>query len=94
MGWAFGELPDGTAVGYGVPDVCNEDGCDQAIDRGLAYVCGGMHGGDGVGCGGYFCGTHLEHRPRPNARRSESQWVQVCSRCAEELPEEDEAEEP
>lgn len=81
MGWAFGEMPDGTPVGYGVPDVCHEDGCGVAIDRGLAYVCGGMHGGDGLGCGGYYCYTHLFGA----AIRvpGEDRYVQGCARCAE-----------
>ena len=32
-------------------------GCDEVIDRGLGYICGRMHGGEG-GCGRYFCGEH------------------------------------
>lgn len=59
MSWAHGVLPDGREVGYGVPTICGEPGCDTAIDRGLSYLCGRMHGDEQYGCGGYFCEEHL-----------------------------------
>lgn len=80
MGWAYGHLPDGTEVGYSVADVCHEEGCSTAIDRGLSYVCGSMHGGDGVGCGGYFCYEHLIVGCEVDSRA-----VQLCTRCEAEL---------
>ena len=46
-------------AGYAVDDVCNADGCEKKIDRGLAYLCGETPGGDEHGCGGYFCEEHL-----------------------------------
>jgi hypothetical protein len=46
-------------AGYDVEAVCEEDGCEEQIDRGLAYLCGNMPGGDEHGCGGYYCGQHL-----------------------------------
>lgn len=46
-------------AGYGVETVCEQDGCEEQIDRGLAYLCGETPGEDGYGCGGYFCGEHL-----------------------------------
>ena len=60
MGWA-GPMPnaEGRMVGYAVPAVCDLDGCEEKIDRGLAYVCGGMHDGGEFGCGKYFCPTHM-----------------------------------
>lgn len=61
MGWA-GPSPnqDGRMVGYGQPAVCDEPGCSAEIDRGLAYVCGGMHDSQPPdGCGRYFCYAHL-----------------------------------
>ena len=60
MGWA-GPMPNarGREVGYAVEAVCDLDGCDAKIDRGLAYVCGDMHDGGEHGCGDYFCGAHL-----------------------------------
>ena len=59
MGWGFGELPNGKKIGYSVSAVCEEPGCDAAIDRGLAYACGGMHGEEENYCAGYFCYEHL-----------------------------------
>lgn len=46
-------------AGYGVETVCERDGCEEQIDRGLAHLCGEVPGGDEYGCGGYFCGEHL-----------------------------------
>lgn len=46
-------------AGYDVQAVCEEDGCTEKIDRGLAYLCGETPGGDEHGCGGYYCGSHL-----------------------------------
>lgn len=62
MGWAFGINTRGREVGYGVEATCDFDGCEEKIDRGLAYVCGGMHDGGEYGCGDYFCGKHLYGR--------------------------------
>lgn len=59
MGWGHGTLPDGREIGYLVEATCDQDDCDEAIDHGLAYVCGGMHEGAEHGCGGYFCDEHL-----------------------------------
>lgn len=59
MGWGFGINNEGREVGYYVRAICDEDGCEAHIDRGLAYVCGGMHDGGEWGCGRYFCGDHL-----------------------------------
>lgn len=59
MGWGYGINADGREVGYAVEATCDQDGCDKAIDRGLWYVCGGMHDGGEQGCGQYFCGEHI-----------------------------------
>lgn len=59
MGWAVGY--DSTwhrDIGYGVPALCDQPGCDAHIDRGLGYVCGAGPGGAEHGCGLYFCGEH------------------------------------
>ena len=58
MGWARGKLPDGRMAGYAVAATCDFPGCREKIDRGLSYVCGGMHEGGDDGCGGYFCPKH------------------------------------
>ena len=59
MGWGFGINQFGREVGYGVEAGCDEPGCDEKIDRGLGYCCGGMHDGGDHGCGEYFCSDHL-----------------------------------
>lgn len=46
-------------IGYGVPAFCDQPGCTEEIDRGLAHVCGGEPYGGETGCGLYFCGKHL-----------------------------------
>lgn len=48
----------GRPCGYGVKAICDFPGCTTKIDRGLAFVCGGMHDGGEHGCGGYFCEEH------------------------------------
>jgi hypothetical protein len=57
--------------GYGVPATCDHPGCGASIDRGLAYVCGDEAGGGEMGCGLYFCYSHLLMSDRP----------QLCQRC-------------
>lgn len=75
MGWAYGFV-NGRDVGYGVPAVCDKPDCDEKIDRGLAYLCGDMHG-DEFGCGLYFCSRHLMYRRPKELDHS----VQKCPRC-------------
>lgn len=55
MGWAVGQR-NGRWIGYGVPAWCDKPGCDEKIDRGMAYICGGDFGEDG--CGRFFCLAH------------------------------------
>lgn len=58
MSWAVGEHR-GRDIGYGVPAICDHPECNEEIDRGLGYVCGGnVYGGEN-GCGLFFCGKHL-----------------------------------
>jgi hypothetical protein len=63
MGWAFGTNAEGRQIGYGMPAVCEHEGCTEEIDCGLAYCCGGLkgtaHGGNGPGCAHFFCPKHL-----------------------------------
>ncbi|WP_306317242.1 MULTISPECIES: hypothetical protein [unclassified Streptomyces] len=62
MGYAHYEISrngEEIAAGYGIETACEEKGCGEKIDRGLAYLCGKSPGGDEHGCGGYFCGKHL-----------------------------------
>jgi hypothetical protein len=76
MGWSYG-IVNGRKVGYAVRAKCDKKGCKERIDRGLAYVCGDMHGGGEYGCGGYFCSEHLMYIGFPKG--------QFCNKCANEL---------
>jgi hypothetical protein len=60
MGWSnCGTDSKGRPIGYAHEAVCDYDGCNNVIDRGLSYACGGMHGHNGVDCDGYYCPQHL-----------------------------------
>lgn len=60
MGWSIGfDKNWNRDIGYGVPAICDHPRCHKAINRGLAYVCGGHPYGGEKGCGLYFCSEHL-----------------------------------
>lgn len=60
MGWSIGYDNNWERdIGYGVPAFCDSPKCNEEIDRGLAYVCGGEPYGGEKGCGLYFCSAHL-----------------------------------
>ncbi len=82
MGYAHYVLGDGREAGYGVADVCNVDGCDEKIDRGLAYLCGDVGDGGEHGCGRYFCYTHLFYALRHDEADA-AQPPQLCPGCLE-----------
>ncbi len=80
MGWAnCGEDDLGRPIGYAHAATCDYPGCEAEIDRGLSYVCGGMHGGDGYGCGRYFCSKHRQHWIPSDAHGD--RLIQVCESC-------------
>lgn len=83
MGWAdCGTDANGRPIGYAYEAECDEPGCAEAIDRGLSFVCGGMHGGDTHGCGEYFCGKHLGHAWSEAAENTDEEYSpQLCARC-------------
>jgi len=72
MGWNIGyDNRWKRDIGYGVPAYCDHPYCDEEIDRGIAYVCGGdLYGGVG-GCGLFFCSKHIVDG-------------ECCERCAKE----------
>jgi hypothetical protein len=73
MGWAVGFDPKWQRdIGYGVPGICDRPTCGEAIDRGLAYVCGGRPFGGERGCGLFFCATDL---------LMDEGGIQLCRRC-------------
>lgn len=79
MSWAFGINAERREIGYGVLALCDESLCPNQIDRGLAYVCGGMHDGGDWGCGRYFCYPHLYSH----------ELGFMCAECCEFYPDED-----
>lgn len=80
MGWGYGKLMDGRDAGYNVEAVCDYSGCDNKIDRGLAYACGGNHEAGDDYCADYFCYEHLIMTEKG----------QRCPDCAKLVPEEEE----
>ena len=69
VGWAHNWKRE---IGYGVPAWCDHPDCEEVIDRGLSYVCGGEAYGGDTGCGLFFCARHLYAGDTSN---------QVCDRC-------------
>jgi hypothetical protein len=56
MGYSIGYDSDlQRDIGYGVPTYCEHPECNQEIDRGMAFACGGD---PDSGCGRYFCEKH------------------------------------
>lgn len=79
MGWAdCGTDSRGRPIGYAFEATCDEPGCEEKIDRGLSYACGGMHGEDSS-CEEYFCPAHLYGHDHEHPRGM------VCSRCLADL---------
>lgn len=78
MGWAVGyDSRWNRDIGYGVPSICDQPECNEEIDRGLAFVCGGEPYGGEHGCGLYFCGRHLAIG---------LDFPQICERCYGDKP--------
>ena len=77
MGWSIGyDEKWKRDIGYGVPSICDHPECNEEIDRGLSYVCGGEPLGGDRGCGLYFCEKHL---------RLFSKLPQLCERCGPKI---------
>ena len=77
MGWSLGfDNHWNRFVGYGVPAYCDQPGCNNEIDRGLSYVCGGAPFGGERGCGLHFCAEHLILHAR---------LPQLCVKCETKL---------
>lgn len=70
MGWSVGYDEQWKRdIGYGVPAWCDHPGCDEVIDRGLSYVCGGEPYGGDKGCGLFFCERHIYCNGAPQCER-------------------------
>ena len=91
MGWSIGyDTKNKRDIGYGVPAICDHPGCNEEIDRGLSYVCGGEPFGGDKGCGLYFCQDHLyigdgdpqmceqccDEEPRFNPKPDTPEWIE------------------
>jgi hypothetical protein len=87
MGWGdCGNDSQGRPIGYNFEATCDHPGCNEKIDRGLAYACGGMHG-SGEGCEGYFCDSHLRV---VDSDRYELTQGQLCEQCCKDYCVDDE----
>lgn len=74
--------------GYGVPSYCEHPDCNEEIDRGVSYACGGEPFSE-HGCDMYFCSKHLDYcyfKPDGSRCRHKNdcdcELVQLCERCA------------
>lgn len=83
MGYASFDLDDGAGPrGYAVPDICRHSGCQERINRGMAYLC--------YGCAKYFCEKHLTGSYDKDDDPIEFDCYagvdsQCCFRCAQEV---------
>jgi hypothetical protein len=86
MGWSVGHDDRWDRdIGYGVPSICDHPDCNEPIDRGLGYVCGGEPYGGKYGCGLFFCGKHLHPtmcerclngKPPFNPKPDTKEWIE------------------
>lgn len=78
MGWAYcGKDNNGREIGYGIEATCDHPGCNEQIDRGMGYACGGMHGKEEYYCDKYFCSKHLFYIDFVDIPYS------ICKECSE-----------
>lgn len=77
MSWSHcGTDKEGRLIGYAHEGLCDCFPCLNEIDRGLSYVCGGMHGEDEHSCDKYFCAEHLEW-----TLDLDDEYKNVCQEC-------------
>lgn len=97
MGYAFYNLASGKEAGYGVEATCEHPGCDEKIDRGMAYACAGEPGEQGGwSCEGYFCREHLHAvgvLQDADASIELRECVSTCTQCTSYLAHRDQIEE-
>ena len=70
--------------GYGVPAICEFPDCNEEIDRGISFACGGEPFSQ-YGCDRYFCEKHRNYHCF-NTGNSERVCVEVCKRCVNRKP--------
>lgn len=73
--------------GYGVPALCEHPNCNEEIDRGVSYACGGEPFSE-HGCDRYFCGKHLfyvafkdDGKRCRHQRDCDCKHFELCKRC-------------
>lgn len=73
--------------GYGVPAICEQPECNEEIDRGVSFACGGEPFSE-HGCDRYFCGKHFHYTYfKPDGSKCkhrkdcDCETVNVCERC-------------
>lgn len=69
--------------GYGVPAICEHPGCENKIDRGMSYACGGEPFSE-YGCDRYFCVEHkryIDIEDIPNIDHEGDECAELCERC-------------
>ena len=79
--------------GYGVPAICEHPECNEEIDRGVSFACGGEPFSE-EGCDKYFCSKHLYYTYIDKCEDDEEKgkkceheedceciMIQVCQRC-------------
>ncbi len=95
MGYGVYQISNGRWGGYGVPAYCEHPDCNEEIDRGFGYACGGEPFSE-YGCDQYFCSKHLqmvgfqdngELYPdylcdHDYSDKCECVWKEVCESCA------------
>ena len=82
MGWGdCGVDKKGRPIGYVHEAICDHEGCEEKIDRGLSYACGGMHGENEIGCDKYFCSSHLSNTIEDSC----GDYYHVCDKCRDEM---------
>jgi hypothetical protein len=61
---------------------CNKFLCFQKIDKSVNQVCGAMRKEGYLGCGKYFCGSHLYF-----CYTRDKEEIYLCKQCKERLTE-------
>lgn len=99
MGWSdCGDDSLGRPIGYGFFGTCDHPECSTEISRGLANVCGGMHGNSTLGgdsrvdwdsmdvsCEKYFCDKHMTFANLEHEDGADLYTPQLCIKCAHSL---------
>lgn len=79
MGYAcYGR--DGRDCGYGVPAKCDHPDCNEDIDRGFGFICGGSAHHE-EGCWQFFCAKHAFE-----THHEDESVTDLCERCANDKP--------